>query len=292
MARARGPVARRRPPRHTAPPGPGRRPPRERRHPLIPDPPDIVGRFGFEVSGWQVLAQRYGRLVARVETSHGPVVLKADLAAGAFVPEVEAVRRLAAAGLPVPEVLGHGPNELILSWTPGVALSSASPPPIQREAGRLLRTIHSLGSEPPYSGRPTVDLWIADWVESITSWWRTTGAHPDEVSQFLRWHHQLRPLLEDRGGDLILFDGRPEHFRVDGSRVGLIDLHDLGPGDAAMDLAVLTLDDPALLPAVLDGYDATADERETFAHLVPFYTELRRLSAAEWKSRTRSPGCT
>jgi len=39
---------------------------------------------------------------------------------------------------------------------------------------------------------------------------------------------------------------------------------------------------PELLPGLLDGYRADAEERAIFAELVPFYTVLRRVSYAEW----------
>jgi aminoglycoside phosphotransferase (APT) family kinase protein len=54
------------------------------------------------------------------------------------------------------------------------------------------------------------------------------------------------PATGPRGHDLILFDGRPEHIIVDGDHVtGIIDLAEVCPGDAAMDLAVLAVTDPA-----------------------------------------------
>jgi aminoglycoside phosphotransferase (APT) family kinase protein len=81
----------------------------------------------------------------------------------------------------------------------------------------------------------------------------------------------------------MLFDGRPEHFLVDEERVaGLIDLHDVQPGDAAMDLAVINLADPLLTAGVLAGYRPTSEELAVFRELVPFFTVLRALAAAEW----------
>jgi hypothetical protein len=70
-----------------------------------------------------------------------------------------------------------------------------------------------------------------------------------------------------------------------GDVAGLIDVADLCSGDAAMDLGVLALYHPALANGVLEGYRATADEVAVFSTLVPFYTFLRAISAAEWLQR-------
>ena len=94
----------------------------------------------------------------------------------------------------------------------------------------------------------------------------------------------LAPVLADRSGSLTLFDGRAEHVLVrDGRVVGLIDLHDVGPGDPAMDLAVLGLTDPDLIRGVLTGY--TDEPEGELAELVGFYLLLRRLAGAEWQLR-------
>lgn len=86
----------------------------------------------------------------------------------------------------------------------------------------------------------------------------------------------------------MLFDARPEHFLVDdGGAVHLIDLHDLGPGDAAMDLAALHLDDPLLTSGVLHGYRPSDQEREAFDRLIPFFTVIRALASAEWNQRRK-----
>jgi Ser/Thr protein kinase RdoA (MazF antagonist) len=90
---------------------------------------------------------------------------------------------------------------------------------------------------------------------------------------------------------------------VSGGRVvGLIDLHDVGPGDPAMDLAVLGLTDPDLIAGVLSGYgaDEPADELTGLPELpglpeatglpglIGFYLLLRRLAGAEWQLREGS----
>ena len=217
-----------------------------------------------------------------------------DTAAGTFVPERSWIDRLGAAGLPVPRVIGcsdEAPAHLLLTWIDGEPLSSASPVAAQRDVGRLLRRVHALPGGPPYAGSSTVDAWIAGWLNYALAWWRDhAGAPQDAVDDAWSWFHRLQPLLATRGAETMLFDGRPEHFLVRGDDVvGMIDLHDLCAGDAAMDFAVLAVDDEPLLRAVIEGYRPSPDEQAAFAELIPFYRWLRRLAAAEWHSQHGDP---
>jgi aminoglycoside phosphotransferase (APT) family kinase protein len=250
----------------------------------------LAAHAGCPATKARTLAHRAGRVVARIDTNNGPAILKADTMPDAFGVEVAAIGRLAAAGLPVPKVLIHAPGPpdiLILSWTDGEALSRRSTPWAQQDAGRILRRIHDLGAEPQFSGQPTVDAWISEWLDEVVGWWRTEGGGTQEqAARLRRWHHTLHPTLSSRGGDLMLFDGRPEHFLVDDTQVvGLIDLHDVGPGDAAMDLAVIHLADPLLTPGVLRGYEPSRREKAEFDALVPFFTVIRALAGAQWHHR-------
>lgn len=234
----------------------------------------LAAAAGVPAVQTHVLAERPGRVVARLHTPDGHrAVLKADRAPGSFAPEVAAIERLR--GFPVPTVLAHRPDAagwdvLVLSWTEGAPLSAESPRAAQEEAGRLLRRIHRM---PPGPRRSTVAEWIASWVDELAAWW-------EYGDRLRRWHDDVRPVLAGRPGSLMLFDARPEHFRVAGERVsGLIDLHDLGPGDPAMDLAAINLDDPGLLPGVLRGYGGEPDP------LVSFFTAVRAVASAEWHGR-------
>ena len=67
-------------------------------------------------------------------------------------------------------------------------------------------------------------------------------------------------MLEHRGGQLILFDGRPEHFLVTPTgEISLIDVAEVRAGDGLMDLAVLGLHEPLCLPGVLEAYGPFSD---------------------------------
>jgi uncharacterized glyoxalase superfamily protein PhnB/aminoglycoside phosphotransferase len=241
--------------------------------------------------GVRVLQQRPGRMVARADTAAGPVVVKACAEAGAFVGEVAAIGRLATHGLPVASILGHAggpPSYLVLSWIDGEPLTSESPLRAQRVFGELLRRVHAVdGERDPFPDNTTWDAWMAGWLNSALTWWAAVDSPGQErVREAWEWFHGLAPLLATRGQDLMLFDGRPEHILVRGEDVaGLIDVAELRTGDGAMDLGVLAVTDPALLAGVLEGYRPNRDEREAFAHLVPFYAFLRAISYAEWHQR-------
>jgi hypothetical protein len=158
---------------------------------------------------------------------------------------------------------------------------------VWREVGRILRRIHNVAAKGPYSSHPTILAWIKHWYGLVMAWWSETGGlDPLSWNVADGWMAAVSQVLSGREGCLMLFDGRPEHFLVgpDG-QVRLIDVADLQPGEAAMDLAVLELDAPGILPAVLDGYEATAEEHEVFGVLVPFLVFLRALSGAEWQGR-------
>ncbi len=266
---------------------------------MLVDIPSIMAGHGLEVVGpITPLQERPGRLVARVETRGGPLVIKAATDPGAFATEVAAIARLAGHGLPVSGVVAVSagpPSYLVLSWTEGAQLTSASPLAAQREAGALLRRVHAIRpawlGETRYAGEPTWDSWMAGWLNSALAWWGTVSpAGLLDPPRVWAWFHALRPLLATRGHDLMLFDGRPEHWIVRGETMaGLIDVSELRVGDAAMDLGVIAVPDPELLTGVLDGYRPDPEERAVFDRLVPFYTFLRRISAAEYYQRFGTP---
>ena len=141
------------------------------------------------------------------------------------------------------------------------------------------------------AGEPTWDSWMAGWLNSVLAWWGTVSpAGLLDPKRVWAWFHALQPLLATRGHDLMLFDGRPEHWIVRGEAMaGLIDVSELRVGDAAMDLGVIAVPDPELLTGVLDGYQPDPEERTVFDRLVPFYTFLRRISAAEYYQRFGTP---
>ncbi|MEJ2852400.1 MULTISPECIES: phosphotransferase family protein [unclassified Saccharothrix] len=255
---------------------------------MLVDPHAIVAGHGLPTGPVTLHVDRPTRLVARV----GDFAVKADAEPLAFRQEQAAVARLAAAGVPVSEVVAASdaaPSHLVLRWVEGEALSAASSPAAQREAGRLLRRVHSL----PETRPDTIGTWMTNW----TTWLLArlgefTGFPARRADEIRDWCARLQPLMTGHG-TLTLLDGRPDHFLVRGDRIaGLIDVHDLSAGDPAMDLAVFAVADEDLLPAVLEGYAPTPAEAEAFDRLIPFYVLLRRLAAAEWEREHGNPART
>jgi aminoglycoside phosphotransferase (APT) family kinase protein len=165
-------------------------------------------------------------------------------------------------------------------------LTTASPAPVQREVGALLRRLHSI----PVSPQRDMDGWMAGWLNTVLAWWLSEGEAQSRIDQVWVWFHRLQPILAARERTLTLLDGRAEHFLIDGDRVaGMIDLSEVQPGDPAMDLATLDLSEPGMLAEVLAGYEATTAELAIFDELVPFYRFVRALSALQWLQRIGEP---
>lgn len=252
---------------------------------MLVAPETVIAGHGLPGGPVTIHVDRPSRLVARV----GGFAVKADERPDAFAREREAIARLGAAGLPVPQVhASHddAPSYLVRRWIEGEPLSSASPPSAQREAGWLLRRVHAQ----PESRPDTIGEWMSNWTAWILAWLEDFAGVPAQRCDEIRaWCRRLQPLMTGRG-TLTLLDGRPDHFVVrDGRIAGLIDLEDVSPGDPAMDLAVLAVTDKDLLPAVLDGYAPNRAEAAAFDELIPFYVVLRRLAAAKWELEHGDP---
>jgi len=250
----------------------------------------IANRTGADRTAITPVAWRDGRVICRVARPNGDLVAKASVDAGAFDEEVAAIRTLAELGLPVSEVVTveAGPPALfIATWTEGKAIDAGSDPAVLREVGGILSRIHAVPAGPPYSANPSVAWWIQGWYNTVSEWWASTWeADGSMLAASRAWMEAVRPVLERQPGCLMLFDGRPDHFLVDDqSRLRMIDVADLQPGTAAMDLAVLELGAPGVLPHLLAGYEPTPAERAAFEVLVPFLAFLRALASAEWHER-------
>lgn len=254
----------------------------------------IQDRTGVDRDAIRILSARQDRLVARVDTANGPFVIKADTAADAFGREVRAMATLRRIDLPVSQVIhveAGPPSLLVTSWFGGVPISPGHPAAQLARVGEILRTIHEIPADPPFSGHATIRAWIEGWLRSLMPWWIESGNAPAGAEAGCQaWLRDCAPAMADRQGRLILFDGRPDHFLVNHEgTVHMIDVADLMPGDPAMDLAVLDLEAPGILEPVLAGYRPTATERSTQDILVPLFAFLRALSAAEWQERVGNP---
>ena len=210
--------------------------------------------------------------------------------------EVAVMRRAAEAGVPVaPLVAFHcgPPAVLITEQVAGVPLSSAYP--LAAEAtGRLLRRFHALGAAPAFvDGSVSQQRWsgfIRDWAErEIAATLRRGALAEDEARRLRRHFADLAPILDQRPCALIHGDCQTEHVLIDpaSQRVNaLLDFVDARPGDPLVDVAVLTLWDRALTPAVLRGDGGDDPDAPT---LLPAYRLLRHLAAANWLVANGAP---
>ena len=247
----------------------------------------LIETLALRTNQVRVLADRPNRLVARLVMPEGLRVAKIDTRADAFADEAEAMAILAQVGAPVSEVVmvrPGPPSMLVATWAEGEPITSTSHPDTLAAVGDVLRRVHSLPATGPWSSHPSIERWIEAWLGIVVPWWKQAGpASPDELHALHDWFNAIKPFLDDRYGTQMLFDGRPDHFLVDATgNLHLIDVADLQPGDPVMDLAVLELDAPGILPAVLAGYVPSPTDRERIGSLVPFYVTLRALSGAEW----------
>ncbi|HET7034591.1 MAG TPA: phosphotransferase [Thermomicrobiaceae bacterium] len=207
--------------------------------------------------------------------------------------EVAVLRRAAAAGIPVAPLMafrGGPPAVLITEQVAGVPLSSAYP--LAAEAtGRLLRRFHALGAAPPYAGgQRRWSEFIIDWAEREIDTALARGALTDDEARRLRRHFSgLASVLDRRPCALLQGDFQTAHVLIDPATQhvsALLDFVDTQPGDPLVDIAILTLWDQALTPAVLRGYGS--DDPDAPA-LLPAYRLLRLLAAANWLVANGAP---
>lgn len=246
----------------------------------------VAALLASDADDVRIITAREDRAVLRVDGDAGPLVVKVSSKAGAFDEEAAAIATLQSLHFPVStvRVLQAGPPALLAAtWTDGEPLTAAATPQTLAEVGRMLRRIHRRQTSPPYSSHPSILAWIEHWFSLVLPWWRSVEPRISGADAATAWLERCRPVLARQSGCLMLFDGRPEHWRVsaDGT-VRLIDVADLQPGHFAMDLAVLELDIQGVLPGILRGYAPDTAEQQIIATLVPLFVLLRALSGAEW----------
>jgi len=246
--------------------------------------PAVERVLGQRVLQTQTYADHSSRLVCRVATSTGSFAVKADGQAATFTLEAQAALHLKALGFPVeePVALEEGPPALlVLPWIGGEGLTSSSPKVHAIRAGQVLARLHLHTGHRPPPEHQSWGQWMGGWTQHALHYWVQTGRAPqDAADQVSRWFDRLRPLFEGRGEQLILFDGRPEHFIwTPSGDVHLIDVAELRSGDGVMDLALMALHVPTQWPQVLQGYGVLGEVGQV---LLPFYVFLRALAAAEW----------
>lgn len=237
-----------------------------------------------------------GRCVFDAQVAGHAVVVKTDQAAARCAREAAVLRTAHAAGIPVPEVLAHvsgAVSVLVLRRLGGAALGATSRPVAWRGAGSWLRRLHAVAPAPAVTtaarpGQSMRDhLLEATLVETRRA--KDGGllapGHCRRIRTLLQsaWQGMQEPAL-----CLVHGDAQPEHFLIDADAqvTGLLDFGDAHRGDPVYDLAVLTLEHPHLLAAVLEGYRPATALRARINTLIEPYRLLRRIGAANWLHET------
>jgi aminoglycoside phosphotransferase (APT) family kinase protein len=237
-------------------------------------------------AGLRSLAAERGRAVFAAAGTGVDVVAKAYEDTAALTYEARVLELARDRGAPVPEVLAFEPGPpavLVMTRVPGSPLTSAMGEAPAAQAGAALGRVHELPAAPPYSGgQHRWEEFVAWWAEREAATCARLGILSGaEAAAAASRIAAARDLLARRPTVLIHGDLQPDHVVVAAGRLtGLIDFVDAQPGDALLDVAVLTLWDRALTGPVLRGLGLAADG--TTALLLDRYQLLRHLAAAAW----------
>ncbi len=251
----------------------------------------ILRATGETLARGSVRVDRRNKNVVIAETVNGTkYVVKTRTGFLGRMGDRRGIEYLASCGVPVASIVaewGDGSEEspycLILSYVEGEPLSSYSSIAAQEDVGRALRRIHS--SSPDSFNEP--HAWrgrLRSWMIGDLEWWRQMKRGTQEKeTRILAYLDSVWDLLGTEPDRPILLDGRPEHLLVQGDKLtGVIDPEELWVGDWVNDLAVIAIDAPETVEAILSGYEATPAERERVDLLLPLYLLQRRLSGARW----------
>jgi Ser/Thr protein kinase RdoA (MazF antagonist) len=253
---------------------------------------DVVAELiGAPVRVVDILVDHRERCVLGVVLPDGrPAVVKGDLVAERSAREALVLGSAVAGGVPVPAVIGQAPGPpavLVLERVGGAWLAPDRSRRAWAATGAAVRRLHDLAVPDldAFAGRPG---WAAGLGEMVTHWApRARAAGLDgnmadatraAVVRLVRLRPDAPPAVTLHG------DCVPIHVRLGGDDevLGLLDLGDACRGDAAWDLAVLTMRSPERLPAVLDGYRADPDLRAWAVRAWPVYRALRLVAEVGW----------
>jgi aminoglycoside phosphotransferase (APT) family kinase protein len=212
---------------------------------------------------------------ARATLRVGDVFLKVDPDTARTDVEVNA---MSLAPVPTPQLLWRQPPVLAIAAVKGTALGrlgepSLAPPAAWRSAGRAVRALHD-APLPPWSGQSSDEL-IAQ-LDIGCEWILANKVVPVDV---VARNRRLAEGAIERWTPVFAHgDLQVAHVFVDGDQVtGIIDWSEAGPGDAAYDLAVLTVGHPEHLGDVLDGYGGDVD-----LDLIRGWWSFKCLKAVRW----------
>lgn len=185
------------------------------------------------------------RVVARVTDADGRQLYVKLVAPGAVAPLAERHRRLADAGLPVPEIVAAGDSWIAMTALAGPTLRDV----VKRDA---LPGMHELPTAASLLAiRSAVAASGLDHMRPVRPRVLDAAAHARMLATVLPQEHARLLHLADRfdieavaaserSGAVVHGDLHEGQLIVDGDRVvGLLDVDDAGPGDPVDDLATL-----------------------------------------------------
>ena len=240
----------------------------------------------------------YGyRAAWKVRTAGATFIVKSDERPDLVTNEVMAVRNAATAGVPVQSFAGFAERPapaVAFRWVEGAPLHGCEEPEAWRDAGRVLRRIHSA---PPLRQRSV------PWGEAMEGmfsaelgWMADHGfIEPAEASSAREVAAALRPVMDETPLGWIHGDCQAAHFIVapgEARIAAVIDWADEHQGAPEMDFAVFSLFDGETWRHALDGYAATAEFRERLERTLPLYRAIRAAGSLRWLETHGYPGHT
>lgn len=257
----------------------------------------LLGRAPDQIS---VLVAWPGHAAHRVEVGGAAFVVKVDADRDVVAREVAGHRRAARAGIPVPELVAAADHCLAVRFVEGTPLSEPASDSAWRAAGSVLSQVHGLAPGALIGdGFGSASATWPEFVEGLLTrelegCVRELGFDPDQGERIRGAFDDARSLIDQRVPVWCHGDCQPEHVLVDprdDSVVAIIDWADHGPADPAWDLAVLSLEDPARVGALLDGYGygARAVDRGEVRTLLSLFGVLRWLGEARWLAARSHP---
>jgi aminoglycoside phosphotransferase (APT) family kinase protein len=205
----------------------------------------------------------------------GDVFLKIDADQARTDREVAA---MALAPIPTPEILWRKPPVLALAVLPGAALGHLGEPSTASSAswvaaGAAARALHD-APLPPWPGRSLDEL--AAHLAGECEWLVANDVLPADL--VTRNRLLAETALRSWRPVFIHGDLQVDHVFVAGDEIaGVLDWSEASRGDAAFDLATLTLGHPEHLGDVVAGYGTDVD-----GDLIRAWWSLRCLSNIRW----------
>ena len=238
-----------------------------------------MARKDASVNAVDVVLKNNDRVTIRV----GEVFLKIDADGNRSAREIHA---MSLAPVPTPEVLWRRPPVLALAALRGAPIAlpgqpSLASPGAWAGVGAAIRCLHD-APLPPWS-TPYTNAARWESVEALAGplaheceWLVANGVLPAEV--VYRNRRRAERVLRQWTPVFIHGDLHVLHVFVNGDSVsGILDWSEAAPGDAAFDLASLTLAHPERLDDVLDGYGGEIDHS-----LVESWWSYRSLTVVRW----------